>query len=97
MGGITVSKTAHVRSHWEWRRLAAFAKRGYVGNAHPRQEDTYGLAGGGETPPLPSMGNVGNDTYGLAGGGGTPPLPERFAPKVFWGHMPEACPYRPGG
>ena len=36
---------------------------------HTRQEDTYGLVGGGGTPPLPGMGYVVDNTYGLEGGG----------------------------
>ncbi len=29
-----------VRSHWEWRRPAAFAKRGYVGYYYSMEHET---------------------------------------------------------
>ena len=48
--------------------LAAFAKRGYVGYAHPAGRYLWTRRVAAGTPPLPDMGYVVDDSYGLAGG-----------------------------
>ena len=70
-----------MRSLWEWRRPAAFAKRGHVGT------DTYGLAGwrgaeplGVAASPPPSRSEATSAMWATnamdsRGGGETPPLP----------------------